>query len=568
MAQSIIIGIDFGTRDTCVAWGKHDADKVPSELIYLADGTSKWGFLAAAESQHQGREPLRDLRLLLYLPQETRSLADPLSLKQIRAALPPNKKPVDVVSDYLKAIKQHTLQILSNNFGTEFWKVIPVKYYLTIPAFWSDSLKVLTFKAANDAGIGLEYDSSLQLISESEAAGLYCLTDVYPGIIKVGDTFVIADCGETTVDLISYEVLQVAPRFRISEVAVGTGGLCGSTSLNRRFAAFVKARLGTKIVDAMIAKGRPYENMMKAFNERLMPTFQDSDNQDDDYEDEMYYCETPGVPDYYSKGVVDGFLMISRTEMLSIFEPIIAEISQLIQGQLDAVTQRNVKQASMVLLLGSFGSHPYLYKRLQEQLNMNPKNDIGIRVVQPMDTWSAVVRGAVICGLQSTCIEIKSRRAGRNYGILNSKTYDAHIHPIECRYWCSYEEKYKTQNIITWLIKQGDEIEETKEISLPFSHIFSPNDTCFIATAVLLGSDSPRSQAEQRSTDPNVYEVCRIDCNLDTVQHHFMTRKNSAGEVYYVVRFNVAIHIHSNQLTFTLQCNGVNYGSATTVRFI
>ena len=75
------------------------------------------------------------MKLLLDPSQEAGNvLADPLGLEQVRSFLPPNKKPVDVVADYLRAIKTHALDVLSNNFGTEFWKVIEVEYHLTIPA--------------------------------------------------------------------------------------------------------------------------------------------------------------------------------------------------------------------------------------------------------------------------------------------------------------------------------------------------------------------------------------------------------------------------------------------------
>ncbi|KAF8470614.1 hypothetical protein BDZ91DRAFT_718518 [Kalaharituber pfeilii] len=571
----IIIGIDFGTTYSGIAWantlspkeitpirqwpgavGGLDADKVPSEMKYLDDGTLKWGFLATAENFHQDRKLLRYMKLLLDPTSEELSSVDPLGLKIIQAALPPYKKPVDAVSDYLKAIKDHALQVLSKDFGTEFWKVIPIEYHLTIPAVWSEAAKALTLRAANNAGIGSKDD--IVLITEPEAAALYCLTDRFPGKLKVGDTFVLADCGGGTVDLVSYEILQVAPRFEVKEVGVG-GGLCGSVFLNLRFEAFVRRRLGTKIVDEMVAKGRPYQKMMKDFDERLKRIFQDSNDQDG------MDCEVPGVPDDYRRKVQDGFLDISRADMQSIFEPVIEEILRLIQEQLDTIIKGKHKPASTIVLIGGFGSSSYLYKRVKKHLETHSQDAGNIEVVLPTNAWSAVARGAVICGLEN--IRINSRRARRNYGVAADPIYDAEIHPYESRFWCPLEGKYKASCIVTWYVKQGDEIGATKELSIGFYRMFQPYDTDFTATIVLLASNSPRTQVEQRSTHPNVYEVCSIRCDLQKLRRHFKTRKSPKGEVYYVINYNLVMHIHSAQLTFSLKCNGVQHGDATTVRF-
>ena len=103
------------------------SDKISSSMLYLPDGTFKWGNDASGGLQF--------MKLLLDPSQEKNSsLADPLGLVEVLAALPPNKKPVDAVADYLRAIKAHALEELSKNRGQEFWKIIDLEYHLTIPA--------------------------------------------------------------------------------------------------------------------------------------------------------------------------------------------------------------------------------------------------------------------------------------------------------------------------------------------------------------------------------------------------------------------------------------------------
>ena len=43
--------------------------------------------------------------------------------------------------------------------------------------------------------------------------------------------------------MISYTITKLAPKLEIKEAAAGTGALCGSTFLNRRFGEFITSKL-------------------------------------------------------------------------------------------------------------------------------------------------------------------------------------------------------------------------------------------------------------------------------------------------------------------------------------
>jgi hypothetical protein len=60
---------------------------------------------------------------------------------------------------------------------------------------------------------------------------------------------VLCDAGGGTVDLISYTIIELYPVLRIEEAAPGSGGLCGSTFLNHRFAEYLIAKLNQPIID-------------------------------------------------------------------------------------------------------------------------------------------------------------------------------------------------------------------------------------------------------------------------------------------------------------------------------
>ncbi len=112
------------------------------------------------------------------------------------------------------------------------------EYIITTPAIWSDSAQAKTRSCAEKAGMGK--GDRLQIISEPEAAATYALHNLNPHDVRIRDTFVLVDAGGGTVDLISYTVLALEPILELEEAAPGTGALCGSTFLNRRFEQYLE----------------------------------------------------------------------------------------------------------------------------------------------------------------------------------------------------------------------------------------------------------------------------------------------------------------------------------------
>lgn len=73
---------------------------------------------------------------------------------------------------------------------------------------------------------------------------MYTLHELSPHGLVTGDSFVLCDAGGGTVDLISYTITKMSPTLEIKEAAAGSGALCGSTFLNRRFGEFLTSKLG------------------------------------------------------------------------------------------------------------------------------------------------------------------------------------------------------------------------------------------------------------------------------------------------------------------------------------
>jgi molecular chaperone DnaK (HSP70) len=114
---------------------------------------------------------------------------------------------------------------------------------------------------------------------------------------------------------------------------------------------------------------------------------------------------------------------MKATDLRGIFEPIVNQIIELVRGQIRA-TNKNV---NAVLLVGGFGQNNYLKESLRDALGGS------VKVLQPVNAWTAVVRGAVMMGLAHTNsqlaqVTLVSRRARKHYGLQLSTEFDAQVH--------------------------------------------------------------------------------------------------------------------------------------------
>lgn len=102
-----------------------------------------------------------------------------------------------------------------------------------------------------DAGmIVTENSSKLVLCLEPEAACMACEHSrssegpaASDGIAKVGDQFMVLDCGGGTVDITMHQVESMAP-MRLSEVREPAGGPFGSKFVDGEFEEFLKKLIG------------------------------------------------------------------------------------------------------------------------------------------------------------------------------------------------------------------------------------------------------------------------------------------------------------------------------------
>jgi serine/threonine protein kinase len=109
----------------------------------------------------------------------------------------PEMSAVDYTGDYLTCIIQYVMQkVFPSRYGKKFLEDINISYVATVPSIWSDKTKQRYRQAMFRAGIEQE---NLTLITEHEAAAVYCTFMCEEVDLQQGDRFMICDAGEAIV---------------------------------------------------------------------------------------------------------------------------------------------------------------------------------------------------------------------------------------------------------------------------------------------------------------------------------------------------------------------------------
>lgn len=154
----------------------------------------------------------------------------------------------------------------------------------------------------------------------------------------------------------------------------------------------------------------------------------------------------PGLPDDEEAGLDSGFLVMTADQIKAIFEPVVQEVCDLVQGQVDTLRSKG-GVVSGIVLVGGFGQSNYLYRRLKSHFattappppySERPTHAGGastqsLEVMQPVYAWTAVVRGAVLRGLEGNMVV--SRKSRMYYGTSYATVYDEDKHSVSERYW-------------------------------------------------------------------------------------------------------------------------------------
>ena len=552
--RKFLIAIDLGTTFSAMSWaqtrkpkdievitqwpttasaefGGKSSEKVPTELMY-EDGFTKWGFqLQESDRRYQL------FKLHLDEGHRYKSTKFPGNLHDARGLLPGHDKTVEkLMSDYLQALRKHAEQILRHRVPQSALNSISTEYILTVPAMWTESAKAKTKAAALEAGM-----EEVSLIAEPEAGAIYALDNMPLHNLRIGNRFMVVDAGGGTVDVITYQIQGLDPRLQVSEATSGSGALCGASFLNRKFQDMMKAKF---------AKNRNWnDEAMEEATERFEEVVKRNFIGD---REQSFTIPVLGLLDSKEHSISRGRYKMTGDEVREIFEPIVLEVIALIRDQLTAVDN----SVSAIILVGGFGQNTYLYSKLQEAFR-------GTSSMQSVNSWTAVVRGALMMGLASATnvpsITVSSRKARKNYGVEYHVTFEAGKHDEAQAFFTDFSGESRII-VMKWFVRLNDRVQEQhpSRVDMYYCEPVEDGPPNFIDVTIHTCTDP----VAPMYCEGHVEELVKVRADLRSLLvHTFEIQQGADGADYCYLTVELAITHLSAFTKYELIYNRKTYGT-------
>ncbi|KAL9038785.1 MAG: hypothetical protein Q9214_005144 [Letrouitia sp. 1 TL-2023] len=561
----LIVGIDFGTtfsgvafafatnteakEDIITEWpgaGNQTKQKIPTVLYY--DQYQKvvgWGpdiadALAPTGYPKPGVQKVEWFKLQLMLSGNT--YIDPINLPP----LPPGKSEIDVAADYLFKLRQAMRNQLQKTLGEVFSREERnIRYFLTVPAIWNDAGKAATRAAAIQAGyLRDENDNRLTLITEPEAAAMFCSKTGLLNL-KIREALLIVDCGGGTVDLIAYEVEEETP-FTVAECTAGSGDSCGSTALNRNFSNILRAKIRKmKLPDGSKTAGKVYAKCIMDFENRIKADFRNNG--------QKWAVDVGIEAEFPDAGIEEGYMTFTNEEILQCFEPVVNRILELVRNQIIAIQAQN-RLLQNVLVVGGFGASEYLF----QQIKLHVPPQFQSKVVRPMDSVAAIVKGAVTAGITERVIT--SRVARRHYLMATLQPFKEGHHPEQYRV-PSLDGKDRCKYTRQIFVQKGQRVKIGEPVKVSFFRQVAPGATLMYED-ILYACDE--DVCPEYTKDPRIKEVVTLTSDLSrkNLEKDF-ERMDTPQGTFYRVYFDILLALDGSEFNAELVCQGEVMGRCT-----
>ncbi|KAL7412278.1 actin-like ATPase domain-containing protein, partial [Mrakia frigida] len=569
------VSIDLGTTFSGVAYGSsriasgqvqqilhwpgssETFRKIPTALVYSAPTSSSpqpeviaWGLEAKSMGIVVDGGLIKCEWFKLYL--EPSALRDGMAAVDPRLPpLPPGKSPQDVIVDFLTCLWDYAKEEITREVGL-VGDLDTADVWITVPAAWDARGCDLMREAAIRAGLvhragprDLDWRERLRIITEPEAAAVHCAALTQLHKLRISQTFLIFDGGGGTCDLATYRLIGALSSLEIAEVCARSGANCGSLFLDLRFRELVKSLLRNHPVhldppslanylhsfsetDKINFRGREDDNTFFLF-----PTFNSEDADD------------PAV------GLINGELAIKGSVLRrEVFDPVISEVLDLIQGQVD---RNGTKGVDALLLVGGFSGSEYLFHRIEEQFGSSIKV-----IARPADCDVATVQGAARYGLARRPL-VSSVIAPKGYLMrvkLPAETEDYNMRP-------AYITENKAgmpvcENRLQYLCHKGAILRKGQRIKTRFCKFSTdPSDKIFVA--VLYTTDSSRTM--RYSDEGDTEELCRWTVDLSGLPS--FQENMHRGSFGFYTEFDLGLELDSAEVRGVLLVGDEEWGRVT-----
>lgn len=169
--------------------------------------------------------------------------------------------------------------------------------------------------------------------------------------------------------------------------------------------------------------------------------------------------------------------------MERLFDVAVTKSLDLVTEQRKLIKKKKATAVEVIVLCGGLGSSPYVKKRFENfcEHNLNRK----MAVVQPLQPWSAVCRGAAPRGLED--YPILSRRSRAHYGFVAHEEFNSERHDEADAIWEQGSKRAKDQ--MFWPVRKDEKLKPSTSRSRKCRYIVPPNVTEFTGEELLYQCD-------------------------------------------------------------------------------
>jgi len=168
-------------------------------------------------------------------------------------------------------------------------------------------------------------------------------------------------------------------------------------------------------------------------------------------------------------GIEEGYMTFTNEEILQCFEPVVNRILELVRNQIIAIQAQN-RSLQNVLVVGGFGASEYLF----QQIKLHVPPQFQSKVVRPMDSVAAIVKGAVTAGITERVIT--SRVARRHYLMATLQPFKEGHHPEQYRV-PSLDGKDRCKYTRQIFVQKGERVKIGEPVKVSFFRQVAPGAT-------------------------------------------------------------------------------------------
>ncbi|KAG8710219.1 hypothetical protein FRC11_004729, partial [Ceratobasidium sp. 423] len=376
----------------------------------------------------------------------------------------------------------------------------------------------------------------VRFVTEAEASVHFCMH--YTGIrdcLRPGINFAVCDAGGSTVDTTLYTVESDTPKLRLSEKRASACVQSGSIFVDKKAELhlrqhFEKAGLSAEQVDEYVTTG------INDFKLKEKLRFNGAT--------ELRVKVTSARIKHEGIGIRGGALKLPSAVVRSnIFDPCVDDIVASVDGQLSS------EIVTHLLLVGGFGTNPYLYQQLKTHLEHT-----GCQVTTPNEATSkAVADGALIWH----CANVVTKRVPRlAYGIMVDQDFDENNR--------EHRKRNRFKNLdgcicVTgyWspIVPKGVPVDCDAYSRETYYHLFPsphPGSSAPLGPLIIYSSSSTRGPkwvtSPSGSLNEGFHRVCTVTVELQEVWGALEPMKGRMGDLCWALRADVCIRFGRTEL--------------------